>query len=156
MSANEPTAYERLLDRLPNERHTWLVTGVAGFNRDAETSRDFCFVANAVQVNLVAATAEGAEVRNQVYNVAVSDRTTLSALFALLREHLSLHGVPMALRPVYRDFRAGDVRHSQANVEKAARFLGYMPTHGVAEGIAQAMPWYFKQQALSKLVSCKP
>ena len=115
-------------------------------NGDGETSRDFCFVANAVQANLLAATAENPEARNQVYNVAVGDRTTLNILFALLRDNLAAHGVSASTQPVYRDFRAGDVRHSQADIGKAQRLLGYAPTHRLAEGVAEAMPWYVAQK----------
>lgn len=111
-------------------------------NGDGETSRDFCFVANAVQANLLAATTENPEARNQVYNVAVGDRTTLNILYALLRDNLAAHGVSASAQPVYRDFRAGDVRHSQADIGKAQRLLGYLPTHRLAEGVAEAMPWY--------------
>jgi UDP-N-acetylglucosamine 4-epimerase len=115
-------------------------------NGDGETSRDFCYVANAVQANLLAATVESAEARNQIYNIAVSDRTTLNTLFNLLRENLVEHGVPVGSSPVYRDFRAGDVRHSQADVGKAKRLLGYAPTHRLQDGIQQAMPWYVTQR----------
>ena len=93
-------------------------------NGDGETSRDFCYIANAVQANLLAATSESAEARNQVYNVAVGDRTTLNALFGLLRDNLAAHGVSPAVQPVYRDFRAGDVRHSLADIGKAAAPAG--------------------------------
>ena len=132
-------------------------------NGDGETSRDFCFVANAVQANLLAATAESviaSEARqsmppaqspvNQVYNVAVGDRTTLNDLFALLRDNLAASGVSASTQPAYRDFRAGDVRHSQADIGKAQRLLGYAPTHSLADGIAQAMPWYVAQNNESK------
>ena len=129
-------------------------------NGDGETSRDFCFVANAVQANLLAATATNpviaSEARqsmppaqspvNQVYNVAVGDRTTLNILYALLRDNLAPHGVSASVQPVYRDFRAGDVRHSQADIGKAQRLLGYSPTHRLAEGVAEAMPWYVAQK----------
>lgn len=130
-------------------------------NGDGETSRDFCFVANAVQANLLAASAasgpgaaapgagEGAAESplNQVYNVALGDRTTLNTLFALLRDNLVKYGVSPQTKPVYRDFRSGDVRHSMANIEKAQRLLGYAPTHRIGEGLALAMPWYVAQQA---------
>jgi len=115
-------------------------------NGDGETSRDFCYIDNAVQVNLLAATTVNPDAKNQVYNVAVGDRTTLNTLFALLRDNLAAHGVGASVQPVYRDFRAGDVRHSQADIAKAKRLLGYAPTHRLAEGIAQAMPWYVSQQ----------
>ncbi len=111
-------------------------------NGDGETSRDFCFVDNAVQANLLAATAAPGAARNQVYNVAVGDRTTLNTLFKLLRDNLAAHGVKPGVQPVYRDFRSGDVRHSQADVGKAQRLLGYAATHRMAQGIAAAMPWY--------------
>lgn len=115
-------------------------------NGDGETSRDFCFVANAVQANLLAATTTNPQARNQVYNVAVGDRTTLNQLYALLRDNLLPHGVSAQTQPVYRDFRAGDVRHSQADVGKAHSLLGYVPTHRLADGVAVAVPWYVKQQ----------
>lgn len=115
-------------------------------NGDGETSRDFCFVANAVQANLLAATAINPEAFNQVYNVAVGDRTTLNDLFRHLRDALVPHGVSPAAQPTYRDFRAGDVRHSQADIGKAQRLLGYAPTHRLADGIAVAMPWYVGQK----------
>ena len=115
-------------------------------NGDGETSRDFCFVANAVQANLLAATAQNLEAVNQVYNVAVGDRTTLNMLFALLRNNLADHGFSASTPPVHRDFREGDVRHSQADIGKAQRLLGYAPTHRLAEGVAKAMPWYVAQK----------
>ncbi|WP_310564795.1 SDR family oxidoreductase [Hydrogenophaga sp.] len=115
-------------------------------NGDGETSRDFTYVANAVQPNLLAATATAPEALNQVYNVAVGDRTTLNDLFRELRNSLVPQGVPPDTQPQYRDFRAGDVRHSLADVGKAQRLLGYAPTHRLAEGIQQAMPWYVAQE----------
>lgn len=111
-------------------------------NGDGETSRDFCYVANAVQANILAATTESADAKNQVYNVAVGDRTTLNTLFGLLRDNLKAHGVDESAQPVYREFRAGDVRHSQAATEKAARLLGYAHTHRLGDGLAEAVPWY--------------
>ncbi|MBS0293409.1 MAG: Vi polysaccharide biosynthesis UDP-N-acetylglucosaminuronic acid C-4 epimerase TviC [Proteobacteria bacterium] len=113
-------------------------------NGDGETSRDFCFVANAVQANLLAATAADSAALNEVYNVAVSGRTTLNTLFQELRSALAGNGVSYAKAPVHRDFRAGDVRHSQADIGKAQRLLGYMPSHEIKEGITQAMPWYVR------------
>lgn len=112
-------------------------------NGDGETSRDFCYVANAVQANLLAAaTLEPAAV-NEVYNVAVGERTTLNELFELLRGRLAARfGHLAAFKPTYRDFRAGDVRHSLADIGKARRLLGYEPTHTVAEGLSEAMGWY--------------
>ncbi|VTU40972.1 UDP-glucose 4-epimerase [Variovorax sp. PBS-H4] len=114
-------------------------------NGDGQTSRDFCYVANVVQANLLAATTEDQAAKNQVYNVAVGGRTSLAALFELLREGLKAQGVTACARPVYREFRAGDVRHSQADISKARTLLGYAPTHTVAEGVPEALTWYVKQ-----------
>ncbi|UYF99261.1 NAD-dependent epimerase/dehydratase family protein [Halomonas sp. GD1P12] len=110
-------------------------------NGDGETSRDFCYIANAVQANLLAATAEDVA-QGEVYNVAVSGRTTLNQLFEYLRNGLAEQGVSYTEDPTYRDFRAGDVRHSQADITKAARLLGYAPSHTIVDGIGEAMPWY--------------
>jgi UDP-N-acetylglucosamine 4-epimerase len=110
-------------------------------NGDGETSRDFCFVENAVQANLLAATAAD-DAKNEVYNVAVGDRTTLNTLFHALQAALAENGRVYDRKPIYRDFRAGDVRHSQADIGKAARKLGYQPEYRIMDGIAKAMPWY--------------
>ncbi len=112
-------------------------------NGDGETSRDFCYVGNAVQANLLAATTTGANAVNQVYNVAVDGRTSLNRLFELVRDELARTVPAVAARsPVHRDFRPGDVRHSQADIGKARRLLGYEPTHRLDEGLRVAMPWY--------------
>jgi len=110
---------------------------------DGETSRDFCFVANAVQMNLLSALSDNEAALNHVYNVAVGERTTLRELFELLREFLSRRFPEVAaMAPQYADFRAGDVRHSQADVSKANRLLGYAPTHRLREGLEHALGWY--------------
>jgi UDP-N-acetylglucosamine 4-epimerase len=114
-------------------------------NGDGETSRDFSFIQNAIQANLLAATSSE-DARNQVYNMAVGDRTTLKQLFALVRDNLVPFGVPANSEPEYRDFRAGDVRHSLADTSKAQRLLGYEPTHRIAQGIRIAIPWYANKQ----------
>lgn len=112
-------------------------------NGDGETSRDFCYVANAVQANLLAAATENPEAINQVYNVAVGQRTSLNELFEHLRALLAPHFTHLtSAKPVYREFRAGDVRHSLADISKARRLLGYAPTHVVGEGLRAAMQWY--------------
>lgn len=109
---------------------------------DGQTSRDFCFVENAVQANLLAATAE-AESANQVYNVACGGRTTLNELYELIRELLEARHVNVEQTvPLYRGFRTGDVRHSQADIGKARRLLGYDPVHDVRQGLDAAMDWY--------------
>ena len=113
-------------------------------NGDGETSRDFCFIENAVQANLLAATSkEGA--KNEVYNIAVGERTTLNDLYRALQAALAENGKSYENAPVYRDFRSGDVRHSQADIGKAASKLGYTPEYRILDGIAKTMPWYIKK-----------
>lgn len=115
-------------------------------NGDGHTSRDFCFVANAVQANLLAACTTHANAVNQVYNVAVGDRTTLNELYMLLRQTLgATFSRILDAQPVHADFRPGDVLHSQADINKAALRLGYAPSHRIGEGLAQAMRWYVEQ-----------
>ena len=111
-------------------------------NGDGETSRDFCFVNNAVQANLLAATNLNPDAANQIYNVAVGDQTTLNGLFALLRDNLATNGVQADTQPVYRSFRAGDVRHSLGDIQKANKLLGYQPSDRICEGLKAAMNWY--------------
>ncbi len=112
-------------------------------NGDGETSRDFCYVTNAVQANLLAAMVDDPAAVNQIYNVAVGDRTSLNQLFEYLRATLAPGFAHLEkFRPVYRDFRAGDVRHSLADIGKAKRLLGYEPSHRIGEGLTEAMGWY--------------
>ena len=121
-------------------------------NGDGETSRDFCFVENAVQANILAATnvppyvtahpeREAVE-GSQVYNVALGDRTTLNTLFDSLKSALQSNGIDYQKTPVYRDFRVGDVRHSQADISKAKSLIGFQPEFKIQQGIDKAMPWY--------------
>jgi UDP-N-acetylglucosamine 4-epimerase len=110
---------------------------------DGETSRDFCYVDNAVQVNLLGALSANEAALNEVYNVAVGDRTTLKELYALLRDLLGGRYPWVAgQEPIYGQFRSGDVRHSQADISKAARLLGYVPTHRIRDGLQRALAWY--------------
>jgi UDP-N-acetylglucosamine 4-epimerase len=125
----------------------WTAAMMAGepvwINGDGETSRDFCYIANTVQANLLAAMATSDEATNQVYNVAVGDRTTLNDLFEAIRVLLAPRFKHLAdFKPSYRDFRAGDVRHSLADVTKARTLLGYEPSHRIGEGLQEAMDWY--------------
>ena len=110
-------------------------------NGDGETSRDFCFIENTVQMNILAATAED-DAKNEVYNVAVGDRTTLNDLYKAIQAALKECDIEALQEPIYRDFRAGDVRHSQADVTKANNKLGYVPTYKILHGIKKAMSWY--------------
>lgn len=110
-------------------------------NGDGETSRDFCFIENTVQMNILAATALD-EVKDEVYNVALGDRTTLNDLYKSIQSALKECDVEAIKEPKYRDFRVGDVRHSQADVNKAVNNLGYAPEYKILQGISKAMPWY--------------
>lgn len=110
-------------------------------NGDGETSRDFCFVENAVQANILAATANE-EGKNQVYNVALGDRTTLNELFSSLVTSLKSNEVNYSKQAIYQEFRAGDVRHSQADISKAKNLISYQPEFRIQQGINKAMPWY--------------
>ena len=110
-------------------------------NGDGQTSRDFCYIDNVVQMNVLAALAQG-EARNQVYNVAVNARTDLNQLFAMLKTELATNGVQYNKTVQHADFRAGDVLHSQADISKAQQLLGYAPQYSIAQGLAEAMPWY--------------
>ncbi|KIC79617.1 NAD-dependent epimerase/dehydratase family protein [Pseudomonas sp. C5pp] len=126
----------------------WLASMIGGdelfINGDGETSRDFCFIENVVQMNLLAATSSDPAAVNQIYNVAVSGRITLNQLFEALRKGLQENGVVYSKGPVYREFRPGDVRHSQADISKAQSLLGYAPAYDVTRGISKAMPWYIQ------------
>ena len=128
---------------IPRWIRAMLLGEEVAINGDGETSRDFCYVDNAVQANLLAAVVEDASAINQVYNVAVDDRTTLNRLFQMLRDSIAAH-VPSvsSVAPKRLDFRQGDVRHSHGDIGKARRLLGYAPTHRLADGIRSALPWY--------------
>lgn len=110
-------------------------------NGDGETSRDFCYIDNVTQANILAALA-GDEAQNEVYNVGVGEATSLKELYRIIQSALKNLGVEIEGDPIYRDFRAGDVRHSRADVNKAKRLLSYAPTHNLEDGIWAAMPWY--------------
>ena len=124
----------------------WTASMIAGedvfINGDGETSRDFCFIQNVVQANILAATTQSDEAKNQVYNVALGDRTTLNELYRAIQAALAENAVNFERDPVYREFRAGDVRHSQASIAKIEQHLGYAPQFKIAEGIQLAMRWY--------------
>ena len=128
---------------------TWIASMIKGdpvyINGDGETSRDFCYIANVVQANLLSASTQHTEAVNQVYNIAVGSRTTLNELFAQLKQNL-ISACPnvKSAQAVYREFRAGDVRHSLASIDKARELLGYEPTQSMGQGVVLAMPWYLK------------
>lgn len=133
---------------IPNWIAALIRNAEVAINGDGETSRDFCFIENVIQANLLAALTSDPDAINQVYNVAVGGRTTLNELYRSMRSilsdrypHLRNH------RPVYRDFRVGDIRHSQADISKATRLLGFSPTHPLDNGLQQAMDWYVENIA---------
>ena len=133
----------------------WIAAMIKGepvyINGTGETSRDFCYIENVVQMNILAATTDSLAAVNQVYNTAVSGRTTLNQLFELLRTRLSPeHAHLRDIKPVYRDFRAGDVMHSQADISKAGRALGYLPSHTVERGLDEALGWYKRNLVAAK------
>lgn len=120
-------------------------------NGDGETSRDFCFIQNTVQANLLAATTDNSEAHNQVFNVAVGGRTSLNELFAAIRALLaSKHAEVATVDPIYKEFREGDVRHSQADISKARDLLGYEPTHSVSQGLAVTSEWFLEIENKNK------
>lgn len=110
-------------------------------NGDGETSRDFCFIENTVQMNILAATAQD-DVKDNIYNVAVGDRTTLNELYKTIKLALEECNIKTSKTPMYLDFRDGDVRHSQADVSKSIKNLGYAPEYKILGGIQKSMPWY--------------
>jgi len=125
----------------------WVAAMLSGdtiyINGTGETSRDFCYIKNVVQANLLAATSTQVEAVNQVYNVAVNSRTDLLQLFELLRSRLVAQCPELQDRkPVHRDFRAGDVLHSQADISKVQTLLGYEPSHTIDQGLDEAIGWY--------------
>lgn len=126
----------------------WIASMIRGepivINGDGETSRDFCYVENNIQANLLAATTENPDAINQVYNVAVGERTTLNELLKILQEELcAVSGVVPTVAPIYREFRPGDIRHSLADISKARRLLGYDPLCSTRDCLRFAMRWYF-------------
>ena len=112
---------------------------------DGKTSRDFCYVGNVVQANLRAALTENSEALNQIYNIAYGEKTSLNKLFKLIKSELNVNS---AVKPIYKDFREGDVRHSHADISKAIKNLGYLPKYSIHDGIKKTLSW-FKQDMSS-------
>jgi UDP-N-acetylglucosamine 4-epimerase len=130
----------------------WIASMIKGepiyINGDGETSRDFCYITNVVQANLLAASTPNTEAVNQVYNIAVGGRTTLNELYAQLKQKLiNLYPYLKDSQAIYREFRAGDVLHSLASIDKARGMLGYEPAHSLGQGVMLAMPWYITRSA---------
>ncbi|WP_332879711.1 SDR family oxidoreductase [Massilia sp. S19_KUP03_FR1] len=121
-------------------------------NGDGSTSRDFCYVANAVEANLLATFNQNGQA-SEIYNVAVSDATTLNQLFDYLKSILKANGIAFNQNPVYAAFRDGDIRHSQADVAKAVRELGYSSAHRIYDGLEATIPWYLARSGRKILAS---
>lgn len=131
---------------IPKWVHAILNNEPIFINGDGETSRDFCFVENVVQANVLAATVSSKAQLNQVYNVAAGDQTSLNSLFKMLTTAVSESGISYNKPPIYREFRSGDVRHSLAALEKAVSLLSYSPSYSVSAGIYLVIPWYIAQR----------
>lgn len=111
-------------------------------NGDGETSRDFCYVENAIQANLLAAVVDNTQALNKIYNVTVGEQTTLNQLYKMISSHLAL-----STQPTYREFRSGDIRHSLADISQAQTFLGYQPTFTLDKGLGQTIDWFCSRTA---------
>jgi UDP-N-acetylglucosamine 4-epimerase len=123
---------------------------VPTINGDGETSRDFCYIENVIQANLLSATTENPEAINQVYNVALGSRTTLNELFNMIKELLSDYDATIKnITPLYGPFRSGDVRHSQADIQKVKNLLGYNPTYDVKKGMEETVSWFVSKHIIS-------
>ena len=110
---------------------------------DGQTSRDFCYIDNAVQANIIAALSENEIAKGQVYNISVGDQTSLNNLFSMIHNNIeNAIGENIKARPIYKDFRAGDIRHSRADLSKAKKLLNYLPSHNVEKGIKETVNWY--------------
>ena len=114
-------------------------------NGDGETTRDFCFIENAIQANILAATSTNSLALNNIYNIAVGDRTSLNQLYKLLQKFVKKENKLQHSKVIYRSFRDGDVRHSQADITKAKKLLGYKPTHKVKDGLKATVDWYLNK-----------
>ena len=112
-------------------------------NGDGKTSRDFCYVENAVQANILSALSQKKS-KNNVYNIAFGERTTLIDLFNSLKDELTKNQKDYILEPKYSEFREGDVRHSQADISKAKNMISYEPSYSLLDGIGEIIPWYIK------------
>ena len=116
-------------------------------NGDGETSRDFCYIENVIQMNLLAGTTENEEAFGEAFNVAVGGQTTLNELYILIQKELKTRIADMGdIQAIYRDFRDGDIRHSNANISKAQKIVGYDPSHTISDGMALAIEWYIKNR----------
>ena len=114
---------------------------------DGETSRDFCYIENAIQANIISALSKNEIAKGQVYNISVGDQTTLNNLFSMIHNNIENSiGENIKINPIYKDFRAGDIRHSRADISKAKKLLNYSPSHNVEKGIKETVNWYINRK----------
>ena len=133
---------------IPKWIHAIIKSEEIFINGDGKTSRDFCFIENAIQANILAATNTNKKAFNNIYNIALGDRTSLNELYAMLQSAINKQSNIKHSKLIYRDFRAGDVKHSQADISKAKNLLGYRPTHKVKSGIDETINWHLEQNPL--------
>jgi UDP-N-acetylglucosamine 4-epimerase len=113
-------------------------------NGDGNYSRDFTYIDNVIQMNVLALLTENPKAMNTVYNTAFGDRTTLNDLMASLKKYLAQHDEKIAsVEVIYGPNRVGDIPHSLASIEKATRLLGYNPEFSMQQGLEQAVGWYW-------------
>lgn len=112
-------------------------------NGDGETSRDFTYIENVIQMNILSALITNKDAFGEAFNVAVGGRNTLNELYMLINKELEKHVENYKSKDAkYRDFRIGDIRHSNANISKAQSVMGYVPTHDIYQGMEEATQWY--------------
>ena len=133
---------------IPKWIHAIIKSEEIFINGDGKTSRDFCFIENAIQANILAATNTNKKALNNIYNIALGDRTSLNELYAMLQSAINKQSNIKHSKLIYRDFRAGDVKHSQADISKAKNLLGYRPTHKVKPGIDETINWHLEHNSL--------
>ncbi|MBU4054200.1 MAG: NAD-dependent epimerase/dehydratase family protein [Proteobacteria bacterium] len=121
-----------------------LTNKTVNINGDGKTTRDFCYIDNCVQANLLAGLADNPDAVNQVYNVSLGLETSLNDLFYIIRDRVEPYNPEVSTAaPAYRDFRSGDIRFSYADISKTSKLLGYAPEYSVLEGLQKAAQWYF-------------
>lgn len=114
---------------------------------DGKNTRDFCYIDNVVQAMLLAALTDNTDALNQVYNIGLNTGTSLLELFAQLRDVMAQHSPECAnVEPTFKDFREGDVRFSQADIQKAVRLLGYKPKVSVEAGLRDTVGWFLRDK----------
>lgn len=141
---NPNGAYAAVIPRWIN---SMLENEVININGDGETSRDFTFVQNVLQANLLAA-ASASQIKNEVFNVAVGQNTSLNQLFGLINQALKICNIEYSRNPKYCEFRQSDIPHSLADISKISNLIGYIPTHTILESIKVTIDWFIAKRKL--------